>query len=180
MLASMDEGKHCTDAIESKWYEERSRTPFANLLSAVTSWGSFFKEDVGTSLKSSRTNCTRLCSIHDHSSEKGSLFHAAFHHWQRPCWAHRAPRSVAFGWKRNEVRLTKQSGNTALTKKERTKNTERRYMLWYVQGGAKKSINYNLIWVLSKPDLKHLGNAPSLTLNKTWNRIRTNGLLTVY
>lgn len=89
-----------------------------------------FKEDVGTSLKPSWTNCMRLRSIHDRTvAGQAFLFRLSFFsHSQQPCCARRTPCLDAFGvgggwvvrgreW--NEVRLTKQSKKHWQRKKEK-------------------------------------------------------------
>lgn len=124
-LASMDLGRHCTDAAVYKWYVQKN--PGRCLPSSCLPWRQevFFKEDVGTSLKPSCTNYTLRCSIHDHSSETSSLFHPSFPliHGAHAVLAEPLVLlpSGSGGGQWNEVRLTKQSQKHNSVDNERRK-----------------------------------------------------------
>lgn len=85
---------------------------FAKLMSACDV-KRFLRRMWGFHLSHLGLNYMRICSIHDHSTETSSLFHPSFPliHSEPP-----PPFCCLRGGKWNEVRLTKQSKNTTLTK----------------------------------------------------------------
>lgn len=130
----------------TKKTKKKPWSPFAKLLSC-RDVKRFLGRMWGTSLKPSLTNCSGFTPF-----MISFLFHPCFYHSFRattswpPTTSPRSPNLVAFGggrwgwWKWNEVRQTKQSDNTVLTKKEKSRKTL--YMLsnvvQYYEGGAKR------------------------------------------